>query len=219
MKYFCVLLSLLALCHSLLAADPIRERIEWIDIWVTNADKDNLPRVLLVGDSITRGYFSAVEKHLAGKASCARLTTSKCVSDPTFNDDLLLLLKQYNFSVIHFNNGLHGWGYTEDQYGNGLSKTVTAVKKHASDTKLIWATTTPVRERSDLKTFAERTDRVKVRNKLAAEIMMANGVSTNNLFELVKGHADWQSTDGVHFNAKGNEALAKQVAESVSQQL
>lgn len=219
MKHFFVLLSLLALCHSLSAAEPIRERIEWIDIWVTGADKDDLPRVLLVGDSITRGYFSAVEKQLAGKASCARLTTSKCVSDPTFNDDLLLLLKQYKFSAIHFNNGLHGWGYTEDQYRDGLSKTVSAVKEHAGDTKLIWATTTPVRERNDLQTFAERTDRVKVRNKLAAEIMTKHQVPTDDLFKLVIDHADWQSKDGVHFNARGNEALAKQVGESISQQL
>lgn len=215
MKHFCVLLSLLALCQPSPADEPIRERIEWIDVWVTDADNGDLPRVLLVGDSITRGYFGGVEKHLAGKAYCARLTTSKCVSDPTFNDDLLLLLKQYKFSAIHFNNGLHGWGYSEDQYEDGLLKTVAAVKKHSDGAKLIWATTTPVRESSDLQKFAERTERVKVRNKLAAEIMKNNGVSTNDLFELVKDYADWQSKDGVHFNAKGNEALAKQVAASV----
>jgi hypothetical protein len=109
-----------------------------------------------------------VEKHLAGKAFCARLTTSKCVSDPTFNDDLKLMLKQYKFSVIHFNNGLHGWGYTEDQYRDGLLKTVIAVKEHAADAKFIWATTTPVREKTNLETFAERTDRVKVRNIAAS---------------------------------------------------
>lgn len=219
MKHFCALLSLLALCQPSPADEPIRERIEWIDIWVTDADKDDFPRVLLVGDSITRGYFGGVEKHLAGKAYCARLTTSKCVSDPTFNDDLLLLMKQYKFSAIHFNNGLHGWGYTEEQYRDGLSKTVAAVKKHSGGAKLIWATTTPVRESSDLQKFAERTERVKVRNKDAAEIMKDNGVSTNDLFELVKDHADWHSTDGVHFNAKGNEALANQVAESMSKEL
>lgn len=219
MKNFCVLLSLLALCQSSPADEPIRERIEWIDIWVTDADKDDLPRVLLVGDSITRGYFGGVEKHLAGKAYCARLTTSKCVSDSTFTDDLLLLLKQYKFSAIHFNNGLHGWGYSEEQYRDGLLKTVAAVKNHSGGAKLIWATTTPVREKDDLQKFAERTERVKVRNKLAAEIMKNNGVSTDDLFELVSDHPAWQSTDGVHFNAKGNEALAKQVAESVSKEL
>mgnify|MGYP003114264338 CR=1 FL=1 len=216
MKHFCVLLYLLTMVSFVTADEPVRERIEWIDIWVTDADKDDLPRVLFVGDSITRGYFGAVEKHLAGKAYCARLTTSKCVSDPTFNDDLLLLLKQYKFSVIHFNNGLHGWGYTEDQYRDGLSKTVDALKEHAGDARLVWATTTPVREKTDLQTFAEQTDRVKVRNRLAAEIVTEQHLSTDDLFELVKDHDDWQSTDGVHFNAKGNEALAKQVAESVA---
>jgi len=104
MKLFYILIPLLMMTSFVSADEPVRERIEWIDIWVTDADKTDLPRVLLVGDSITRGYFGGVEKHLAGKAYCARLTTSKCVSDPTFNDDLKLILNQYKFSVIHFNN-------------------------------------------------------------------------------------------------------------------
>jgi hypothetical protein len=218
-KHLYILIPLLLIVPFASADDPVRERIEWIDIWVTDADKDDLPRVLLVGDSITRGYFGAVEKHLAGKAYCARLTTSKCVSDPTFNDDLKLILNQYKFSVIHFNNGLHGWGYTEDQYRDGLLKTVAAVNEHAGDAKMIWATTTPVREKANLETFAERTDRVKVRNKLASEIMAEQQVPTDDLFELVKDHAKWTSGDGVHFNGQGNEALAKQVAESVLENL
>ncbi len=219
MRHLYILLPLLLIVQFASADEPVRERIEWIDIWVTDAEKDDLPRVLLVGDSITRGYFGAVEKHLAGKAYCARLTTSKCVSDPTFNDDLRLMVKQYKFSVIHFNNGLHGWGYTEDQYRDGLAKTVVAVKEHAGEAKLIWATTTPVREKTDLQKFSERTDRVKVRNKLASEIMMEQHIPTNDLFELAKDHAEWTSGDGVHFNGQGNEALAKQVATSVLENL
>ncbi len=215
MKLLVALITFITLISSASADEPVRERIEWIDIWVTDADKDDLPRVLLVGDSITRGYFDAVEKHLAGKAYCARLTTSKCVSDPTFNDDLQLMLKQYKFSVVHFNNGLHGWGYSEVQYRDGLSKTVSTVKQHADAARLIWATTTPVRESSNLQQFGEITERVKERNKLAGEIMAENHVLTNDLFELVKDHADWISADGVHFNAGGNEALARQVADSV----
>lgn len=219
MKLLSILIPVLMMAQVVSADEPIRERIEWIDIWVTDADKDDLPRVLFVGDSITRGYFGGVEKHLAGKAYCARLTTSKCVSDPTFNDDLLLLLKQYKFAAIHFNNGLHGWGYTEDQYRDGLLRTVAAVKQHSGDAKFIWATTTPMRESSDLQKFSERTERVKVRNRLAAEIMKQHEVPTNDLFEFVEDHADWQSTDGVHFNANGNDGLAKQVAESVMKHL
>lgn len=216
MKYFCILMFLLVLCRPAPADEPIRERVEWIDVWVTDADKAELPRVLFVGDSITKACFGAVEKHLAGRAYCARLTTSKSVSDPTFNDDLLPLLKQYKFSVIHFNNGLHGWGYTEEQYRAGLSQTVAALKEYSDGAQLIWATTTPVRK---MQSLDQRTDRVKAQNSLAAEIMKKNDISTNDLFELVKDHPDWQSTDGIHFNAQGNEALAKQVVENVLNRL
>jgi len=214
-------LRLLALIPFLLipqfasAEEPVRERIEWADIWVTDANKNDLPRVLLIGDSITRGYFSEVEKHLAGKAYCARLTTSKCVSDPSFVDEVQLLLKHYRFAVIHINNGLHGWGYTEEQYGDGLAKTVDAISKSSGDAKLIWATTTPVRVGSNLQHFHDRTDRVKVRNQLASEIMKQRGVPTDDLFGLVEEHPDWYSSDGTHFNNSGKEAQGKQVAESV----
>ena len=214
-------LRLLALLPFLLipqftsAEEAVRERIEWADIWVTDADKDDLPRVLLIGDSITRGYFSEVEKHLAGKAYCARLTTSKCVSDPSFVDEVQLLLKHYKFAVIHINNGLHGWGYTEEQYSDGLARTVDAIRKSSGGAKLIWATITPVRVGSDLQTFHERTNRVKVRNQIAAEIMKQRNIPTDDLFGLVVDRSDWYSGDGTHFNNAGKEAQGRQVAETV----
>jgi hypothetical protein len=209
------LFPVIAIAYQVSAAEPIRERIEWADIWVTDADKDNLPRVLLIGDSITRGYFSEVEKRLVGKAYCARLTTSKCVSDPSFPDEVQLLLKQYKFAVIHFNNGLHGWGYNEDQYRGGLLAFLETVEKNAADAKLIWATTTPMRNRDNLQQISERTERVKTRNQIAAEIMKERDIPTNDLYGLVEQHPDWHSGDGVHFNGKGKEAQGAAVAESV----
>lgn len=212
--YFLLMFFVLAECLS--ADEPVRERIEWIDIWVTDADKDELPRVLLVGDSIARGYFGGVEKQLAGKAYCARLTTSKCVSDPTFDDDLRLLIKQYKFSVIHINNGLHGWGYSEEQYRDGLARTLETLSEHGQGAKIIWGTTTSVRDSGDLKVFADRTDRVRNRNLLASELISGRDISTNDLFALVESHPEWTSADGVHFNSQGNDALATQVASTVS---
>ena len=210
-----VLIPILAIAQLAYAAEPIRERIEWSDIWVTDADKDDLPRVLLIGDSITRGYFGEVEKHLAGKAYCARLTTSKCVSDPSFPDEVQLLLRQYRFAVIHFNNGLHGWGYTEAQYRDGLLRLMDTFKEHAGEAKLIWVTTTPVRNRDNLEQISERTQRVKGRNQIAAEIVQERGIPTNDLYGLVEEHPEFFSGDGVHYNSKGREAQGKQVAETV----
>ena len=208
------LIPILAIAQLVSAEEPIRERIEWADIWVTDANKNDLPRVLLIGDSITKGYFGEVEKRLAGKACCARLTTSKCVSDPFFPAEVQLLLKQYKFAAIHVNNGLHGWGYTEEQYRDGLLRLMNTFQKHAGDAKIIWATTTPVRERDNLQQISERTERVIARNQIAAEIMKEHDIPTNDLYGLVEQHPDWHSGDGVHFNGKGREAQGAAVAES-----
>ncbi len=128
MKHLYILFFLLAVCRCLSADEPVRERIEWIDIWVTDADKDDLPRVLLVGDSITRGYFGAVEKYLAGKAYCARLTTSKCVSDPTFNDDLKLML------IVNFTTSFEKQPMSDGMIlrSGALEESVTGLRKLAA---------------------------------------------------------------------------------------
>jgi lysophospholipase L1-like esterase len=212
---FILLIPLLVIGRLVSAEEPIRERIEWADIWVTNADKDDLPRVLLVGDSITRGYFDAVEKRLAGKAYGARLATSKCVADPTFLDEVQLLLKQYRFAVIHFNNGLHGFGYTEEQYRLGLVELMATFQKHAPNAKLLWASSTPIRKRENLQEISDGTERIQARNEIAAELMKERSVPVDDLYGLVEQHPDWFSGDGVHFNEKGREVEAQQVAEAI----
>ncbi len=218
-RLFASLIPILAIASLAAAAEPVRERIEWVDIWVTDADKDDLPRVLFIGDSITRGYFRDAEKPLEGKAYCARLATSKCVCDPSFDAEILLLLKQYRFDVIHFNNGLHGWGYSESDYRNGLLEFLATVNKHAPDAKLIWTATTPVRDSSDLKKFGELNGRVQARNRIAAEIMRQQDIPTDDLYELVADHPDWYTSDGVHFNEQGRAAQGAAAAASVVKRL
>src|SRR5438309_134160 len=97
-------------CAAGPAGEPrvVREDIEWLDVWVPDANAGGLPRVLLVGDSITRGYGPAVERNLKGKAYVARLATSKSVGDPGLLAEVSLVLGQYRFDLVHFNNGLHG---------------------------------------------------------------------------------------------------------------
>ncbi|MGE5295565.1 MAG: prolyl oligopeptidase family serine peptidase, partial [Solirubrobacterales bacterium] len=175
------------------AGELLRERIEWCDIWITNADKNDLPRVLLIGDSITRGYFGEVEQTLAGKANCARLTTSRCICDPVFFDELLMMLRQYRFAVIHFNNGLHGMGYTQAQYRQGFAKLMAVLQEHGQGARLIWAATTPVRKRGALSELDGTTEIVEERNRIAADFAARAGVPTDNLFDLGTGHPEYYS--------------------------
>ena len=198
---------------------PVRENIEWLDVWVPDNGVTDLPRVLLVGDSITRGYYKDVETRLKGKASVSRLTTSKSLGDPGYIAEVQLVLGATKFDVIHFNNGLHGWGYTEEQYAKSFPELLAVFRKGAPGAKLIWATTTPVRVADKLSEISEKTERVKARNKLAAEVMTSEKIPTDNLFAVLESHPELYSRDGVHLNAKGTTALAEQVAASVSKLL
>jgi hypothetical protein len=168
------LASLLACAAPAPCSDPpkvVREEIEWLDVWVPGNSNKDLPRVLLVGDSIARGYYAGAADKLKGKAVVARLTTSKSLGDPALLDEVKLVLGQAKFDVVHFNNGLHGWGYTEDEYAKALPDLVTTIRKNAPGAKLIWATTTPVREPGKSEFVTAKTDRVKARNKLAGEFV------------------------------------------------
>jgi lysophospholipase L1-like esterase len=192
-----------------------REAIEWCNVWIPDANGTKLPRVLLIGDSITGGYGPMVADELKGKASVARLTTSKSIGDPVLLAEVALVLDQCHFDVVHFNNGLHGWGYTEAEYEKSFPDLLTAIRKHAPKAKLIWATITPMRQSGKLDVIAEGTKRVEARNKIAERIVSAKAIAVNDLYGLVKDHPEYWSQDGVHFNEKGISAQAAQVSQRV----
>ena len=154
---------------SLASADSpprvVRENIEWLDVWIPGNNVKDQPRVLLIGDSITRGYYKTVEDTLKDKAIVCRLTTSKSLGDPSLLDEVKLVLSQAKFDVVHFNNGMHGWGYTEEEYAKAFPDLVATLRKHAPGAKLIGATTTPVRERGKAEQLDPKTERVRARNK------------------------------------------------------
>jgi len=212
-----VLISLVLAVPAAPAADPrvIRESIEWLDVWVPGNNVTDRPRVLLVGDSITRDYYKAVEDKLQGKAVVCRLATSKSLGDPALLDEVRLVLGQAKFDVIHLNNGMHGWGYTEDEYAKAVPDLVTAIRKAAPGAKLVWASTTPVRVAGKVDQFDPKTERVKARNAAVAEVMRRESIPVNDLFTLVAEKPEWFSNDGIHLNAKGSAALSEQVAAHV----
>jgi hypothetical protein len=189
-----------------------RENIEWCDLWVTDADDESRPRLLMIGDSITRAYFPFVETQLHERFACARLTTSRCLCDPWYLTELDRVLDEFRFAVIHLNNGLHGWDYTESEYEAALPKVMEHVRAKAAGAVLIWAQTTPVMVIDDKPHFAEQNQRVLERNRIAAAWASAHQVAVNNLYAVVADHPEYWIKDGFHFTATGSEALANQVA-------
>jgi hypothetical protein len=191
-----------------------RESIEWCDIWISHGNETGEPRVLLIGDSITRAYYPAVEKHLAGKAFVGRLSSSAFISDPALIQQIQMVLSQYKFDIIHFNNGMHGWQHNEQEYDAAFPKFLATIQAAAPNAKLIWANTTTLKVSPSVPAGdqTQATDeRVAARNAIALKYIKAAGIDVDDLNSLTSGHPEYHS-DNVHFNNQGIALQAEQVA-------
>ena|SRR5690242_14183206 len=109
--FFCITSATAAMAqsHKAIAHKSILEKIEWT--WAAQPDNPNpaLPNVLLLGDSITRGYYPEVAKLLAGRANCYLFATSAASGDPRLIHQVgdYFAMMPIKFAVVHFNNGMH----------------------------------------------------------------------------------------------------------------
>lgn len=195
----------------------VTEKIEWT--WTDRPEMPDasLPNVLLVGDSITRAYYPAVAKELAGVANCYLYASATSAGDARLGPQLAEYygMIKVRFNVVHFNNGMHGWGYTEQEYKRYFPELVTAVRKGAPGAKLVWASTTPVRKDKEGEATNARVDQ---RNAIADAIVSAQHIPMDDQHALMMTHQDLHQDD-VHFNEEGSGLQGEQVAESVKKLL
>lgn len=212
----------IALATATLAAGPVpsREPTEWCELWIAQADQADLPRILLLGDSITRAYRPVVEKTLKGRAYVTCLSSSFFPSDRLLLSQLSLILDAGRFDVIHFNNGMHGWQHTEKEYQESFPGLLASIKQHAPGAKLIWATTTPVRQDPPPSSQPPRPSdaRIVARNKIVAEILRREDIAIDDLYSAVAGHPEYH-TDDIHFNQRGIDLQAAQVVSRIESAL
>jgi hypothetical protein len=191
----------------------VTEKIEWTYTDRPEIPDAKLPNVLLVGDSIARAYYKATVEQLKGKANVYYFATSASVGDERLAPQLAEYFRMIGvrFDVVHFNNGMHGWGYTEDEYRRYFPELVTAVRMGAPGGRLVWASTTPVRKDTPGQSSNARID---ARNAIAAELIAKSGIAVDDQHALLMQHQDLHSDD-VHFTADGSALQGAQVAASV----
>lgn len=178
--------------------------------WDFVSDAPGLPRVLLIGDSVSRGYTQAVRAALAGKMNVHR-APENC--GPTANGlkKIEVWLGDGKWDVIHFNFGIHDRSTPLADYQQRLEQLVEKMSKTGA--KLIWASTTPIPD--DLPKNQKASSIIE-RNASALEVMTKAGVLRDDLFGAITPHlADLQNPNDVHFNAKGYEFLGAEVAKSL----
>jgi lysophospholipase L1-like esterase len=218
---YCLLFSMLltSWMPAVAATGLSRENIEWLDVWLPDTNSHDLPRVLLIGDSITRGYGKQVEAALKGQAYVGRMATSKSVGDPALLQQVALILQEQKFDVIHFNNGMHGDGYSERQYQEAFPKLIATIRRYAPKARLICANTTDVRVKNNLDQVDAKTKRIAQRNAIAEAAAKKQNIPIDDLFNAVKDHPEYHVPDGVHFTEQGYDVLAAQVSGEVEKLL
>jgi hypothetical protein len=203
-----ILLSGLVLGMAVGAAEHARENTEWSIVYWFGANESKLPRILLIGDSICNGYQAFVKENLDGVAYTSFWATSKCVTDRSYLKELTYILDEYDYAVIHFNNGLHSLETDRAAWEAALRQVVKTLREHGKGAKLVWASSTPLNDPA-------LTATAKELNAIAARVMQENGIPTDDLFGLMdpQDRALWSDT--YHFHDAARRQQAKQVAESI----
>ena len=195
-------------------------------------DNSNLPRVLIIGDSISIGYTLPTREFLRGKANLHRIPIN---GGPTTRGlaNIDAWLGKSKWDLIHFNWGLHDLKYMGpngenlfpkekggkpqvpiDAYEKNLDKLVTRLKK--TDAKLIWRNTTPVPPGSKGRYVG---DSVKF-NTAAARVMKKHGIPTHDLFSMSKKRMkEIMRPANVHYTPEGSKVLGRDVARVIIEAL
>ncbi len=197
-------------------------------------DDASLPRVLLLGDSISIGYTVSVRELLKGKANVHR-AMENCGPTTRGLERLERWLGDKKWNLIHFNFGLHDLKYINEKgglvdpskgrkqvppaaYAKNLREIVARLKKTGAT--LIWRTTTPVPEGSNGRIPG---DAVKY-NAIALEIMKESSggheIFIDDLYRFSHPRlAEIQRKANVHFTPEGSKRLAGQVARAIEENL
>ena len=184
-----------------------------------------LPRVLLIGDSISIGYTLPTRALLKGKVNLHRIPTN---GGPTIKglEQIDTWLGKKKWDVIHFNWGLHDLKYMGpngenlfpkekggkvqvpiQEYEKNLERLVVRMKK--TNAKLIWRNTTPVPPGSKGRYVG---DSIKY-NAAAARVMIRHGIPTHDLFTMSKKRMkEIMLPANVHYTKDGSEVLGVDVA-------
>jgi len=196
-------------------------------------DNPKLPRVLLIGDSISIGYTLPVRKQLQGTANVHRPPTN-CGPTTRGLSQIEQWIGKQPWDVIHFNWGLHDLKYLGPNgenladpqsessrqqvpiaaYERNLRKLVARLLK--TKATLIWCPTTPVPSGAKGRVVGDAARY----NAVALKVMRAHQIAVNDLYAFSKPRLQTiQRRANVHFTPDGSQALAGQVVDSIRRAL
>ncbi len=195
---------------------------EFPAVFAPVTDRPGLPRVLLIGDSISIGYTPFVRELLRDEANVHRIPDNggATVLGLALMDEWL---GEGKWEVIHFNFGAHDITLVDGQprtppavYAANLRRIVERLQQTGA--KLVFATTTPIP--GETRNPSRRAADGEAVNREAIAVMQAAGVPVNDLYALARPRlAELQIPANVHFREEGSRELAGRVAAVIREAL
>jgi len=181
--------------------------------------RPGLPRVLLIGDSVTNGYRADVCQLLKGKANVDAWINPYHQASPGLYPLIDAALTNGPYAVIHFNIGLHGWEkgrIPEGQYEPLMRGYVGEIRKEARGARLIWASTTPVTIKGQPGALdPEINATILEHNRMAAKVVGEAGIQIDDLYAVGAAHPGFAKGDQFHWTAEGYRLMAGSAADSI----
>ena len=193
------------------------ETYEWDDIWWDNAPDEKARRILIIGDSISRGYRRAASKMQGRDFFIDGIATSKAADSATFRTLLDYFAESgLSYDAVFFNNGLHGWHLDEESFGEHFRALAAYIKEKFAPKSFYLVTTTPARRAQSTDIFDPRNERVKVRNAAIASAAQKNGAEVLDFYSLLESRAELYTADGIHLVDEGYILLGNQIIKAAS---
>lgn len=190
------------------------EKYEWDRIWQEDTYDTASKRVVYIGDSISEGTYPQCTKLSEREFVFNNFASSKAVDNPHHIPMLKMFIEQNEkCDAVIFNNGLHGWHLSEQEYYEGYKKTVKALLSDYAEIPFFIVLTTWVDSSNSV------SDRVVPRNEMALKVAKELNLPVIDLYKVAKANAQLIKADGVHFSEEGYEQLAKEIIKVLKETL
>lgn len=186
----------------------------------------DLPKVLLLGDSIRMSYQPLVAQLLEGRATVVGPADNCQYSLYTLSSMGRWIGELGKPNIVHWNNGIHDAGHNPyrspvqmpvEMYRDNIALILKQLR--AFTPRVIWATSTPVHpDRPFVDTgWSWRNEEIDQYNTAARVLMETNEVPINDLHTLVWDNIEiYLAEDQLHLSETGKVACAQAVVDAIS---
>ena len=186
------------------------------DAWAYVKDDPALPRMLIIGDSISRSYTAPARLALAGRANVHRAPANCGRSDYFFKhgEDWLRQNGSNRWDLITVNYGIHDYDKKPEQFADNLRKIIARLRETGA--RILWVRTTPWGRADDDLSI----DRSPKTNETSDAVAKAEGLEIVDLHALlIDERGRLQAKDRTHWNDEAAAAMGKALATAIEPRL